>query len=135
MGKNYQTFLVLIIIGIVIIVCFKYIDKIIDKASLSSAKTQTRTLMVTMEQIYAIDSLNGEEALPITMVFKDGEMYLKKGAPAKSYYNDKVKMTGKLPKQGEIILTSEKKIIVDNIKIRNYICNTLKEEDITCKKA
>lgn len=134
-NKKYETLLVFVIIGIVLCVIMRYITSIIDDALKTSAITQTYTLMTTVEQIYVEATLNGTDELPFAAVFKNGEIYIKVGGKTKLYVGG-VTLSKKLPNEGEIvIMVTGNKIIANNIKINNYICNTLKETEVICEKA
>lgn len=133
-NKKYETLLAFVIIGIVLCVSMKYITNIFNKSMEKSATIQTYTLMTTIEQMYVEAMMNGTDELPFSAIFKDGEMYLKVGGKSKIYAG-KIIISGKLPKDGEIVIINENKIIANNIKINNYICNTLKEREVICEKA
>jgi hypothetical protein len=134
--RKYQTILVLSLIGVICIICFGYIDNIIEKASKQSAELQTITLMNTVEQMYIETVINDEDTLPFIAIFDNEEMYLKVGTPSKSYiYSGSINVTGKFPKNGEIVISNANKVIASDIQIRNYICNSLKEGEVICKKA
>lgn len=134
--KHYEKWLVFITIGIVLIVTSKYIFNIINDSNKQGAEIQTKTLMTTMDQVYLEAVMQGTDSLPLTVVFKDGEAYLKSGNPSKTYiYEGKVKHAGSYPDSGELVMTKSGKIIAHNIKIRNYICNTGRYEEVFCKKA
>ena len=83
--RHYEKWLVFIIIGIVFIIISKYIFNIIDNSNKQGAETQTRTLMMTMEQVYLESVIAKTDELPLIVTFKDGEAYLKAGNPAKTY--------------------------------------------------
>lgn len=134
--RHYEKWLVFIIIGIVFIIISKYIFNIIDNSNKQGAETQTRTIMMTMEQIYLESVMKKTDELPLIVTFKDGEAYLKAGNPAKTFiYNGNVKHAGNYPDDGELVMTKSGKIIANNIKIRNYICNTGRYEEVFCEKA
>lgn len=134
--RHYEKWLVFVVIGIVLIVTSKYIFRIIDNSNKQGAETQTRTLMTTMDQMYLEAVMKGTDSLPLIASFKDGEMYLKAGNPAKSFmYKGKVKHAGNYPDDGELVMTKSGKIIANNIRIRNYICNTGRYEEVFCEKA
>ena len=134
--KLYEVFLVFIIIGVVVIVSSEYINKIAEKSMKNRAQAQTLTLMTTIEQLYTEAKIKGEDELPFIVVFQDGEMYLKTGSPAKIHvYEGAIKFSGQLPKSGEITLLSDGRVIVSDIKVGNYVCNTLKENEVICEKA
>jgi len=133
-NKRYETWLVFIIISVVICVSMRYVTSIVDNVTQKSATTQTYTLMTIIEQMYMESLMNGTEELPFTAVFYNGEMYLKSSGGTNPYAGN-VSFTGRLPRDGEIVMVSQNKIIVNNIKINNYVCNTVKEREVICEKA
>lgn len=133
--KIYEIILVFVILGVVLIFSFGYINNILDKTLKTSAETQTRTLMITAEQIQFEYMLKGENELPLVLIFVDNKMYLKKGKNAKNiFYDGNIKFTGKMPDAGEIVILYNNKIIVNNLKINNFVCNTYKDNEVKCKK-
>lgn len=134
--KKYEIILVFIIIGVVLSISSGQIINIIEKANKTSAETQTKALINTAEQMYIESYINGKDKLPFVVIFENNEMYLKTGSPSKTYiYDGTVKTNGKYPNSGEIIILNNERIIVNNLKIRDYICNTLKDDELICKKA
>lgn len=134
MQKKYELLLIFIIAGIVLISVSGTIENIINKTLLNGAMIKTRTLMNTIEQISIEQEIQGESSLPLIAVFYDEQMYLK-NANKNYQYNGSIKFSGGLPTSGEIVVTKEGKVIADKVKINNYVCNTLKANDIICKKA
>lgn len=133
--KIYEVILVFVLLGIILIVSFCYISKIINKNLKLSAETQTRTLMTTAEQIQVEYMLKGDFELPLVFVFIDNEMYLKKGRGGNvTHYDGNISFSGMFPDSGEIVILINNKIIVNNLKINNFVCNTYKENEVKCKK-
>lgn len=134
--KTWETVLVFVILGIVLTISSTYVFNIVEKANKSGVENQTRAMAATVEQMYIESIMEGKDELPFIAEFVNSEMYLKTGDPSRTYiYNGKVKTSGNFPKSGTIKILSNETVIINELVIRNYICNKEPNRDLICEKA
>ena len=134
--KFWETVLVFIVLGTVLITCSGYVINIIDKATKSSAENRTRAMAATVEQIYIGTLLDGKGSLPFIAEFQNSEVYFRAGNPLKTFiYDDSAKIGGKLPESGTIKILKDGKLAIYDLHVLGFICNQELNKDLICKKA
>lgn len=105
---------VIVILAIISLVAIPLIINVVEEAKKNIAISSTLSYIDAIEKQIEINNINGNNNIPTDGIERDVE-----------FYKDKVKATGKVPKDGTITIGNQGKVVNYSVQMNEYIVESL----------
>ena len=124
--KMVENGLVIIVLFSIIIILFPSLEKIVDKTAKQSAESSTQGVFNMAKDYYTNINLQDIVDLPFEIEFdentKKGYIIYSNGLEYTPPIGVNLKIEGKLPSTGSVVIKKDGEIEAKNLKFKKYIC-------------